>query len=161
MKTKILLAGDGGQGIQTISKLITQVAFDNSFFVSEIPNFGLEQRGGVSLEFLQISDKEIIYPKFAQPDVMLIMSSQAKERTEQHQLKDTKILNVEDYTKILEENNISKQSYNIFFLGILGKILADKKILNLNALRKVLHKKLSQKPNWEENNTAFELGINL
>jgi len=51
----ILLAGDGGQGIQTMAYVISQVIFDDKKFnISLIPNYGLEQRGGVSMVFLKI-----------------------------------------------------------------------------------------------------------
>ena len=163
MQMKILLAGDGGQGIQTIAKLISQTCFENNFFVSEIPNFGLEQRGGVSLEYLIISDKEIIYPKFTDADIILIMSDQAKLRIKNYELKMKKkkdFFKLEDYLPVLQKNQISKQSHNIFFLGILGKILADRKLLDLKKLEKSLEKKLVSKSGWEDNKKSFKLGLN-
>ena len=54
MIIKILLSGDGGQGIQLMSDLICRAAIQRGFFVSHMPNYGLEQRGGVSLAFIQI-----------------------------------------------------------------------------------------------------------
>lgn len=168
MTIKILLAGEGGQGIQTVAKLISQACFEAGFYVSEIPNFGLEQRGGVSLEYLIISDKKIIYPKFTYADIILVMSSQAKERlilslrgtmlgvTKQSRI----ILDLNDFMETLQNNNIHQQSYNIFFLGLIGKTLSDKKLLNIKNLQKLLENKLNKKPNWKENNEAFVFGCN-
>jgi len=85
MHLKFLLAGDGGQGIQTIADIICKAVFEAGHYVSFIPNFGLEQRGGVSLAFIQMSDQEIGYPKFTKPDILLIMSEQARERTTGYQ----------------------------------------------------------------------------
>jgi len=158
MNIKLLLSGDGGQGIQTIANLITQAAFENDFYVSDIPNYGLEQRGGISLAFIQISDKEIGYPKFSNPDILLAMSEQAEERIGQYKNENIKILNIEDYKNKLEDNDINKQSYNIFCLGLLGKILEKKKIFEIDLLRSMLRNKLHSKRGWEENKKAFEVG---
>ena len=159
MIIKILLAGDGGQGIQTIANLLTAAAFSNDFYVSDIPNFGLEQRGGVSLAYLQISKEEITYPKFTKPDILLIMSDQALERTPQYQAVATKIFKLSDFEDKLKENDVLKQSYNIFFLGLLGSILEKEGFIKINKLHKFLEKKLGTKPGWVKNEKAFNLGI--
>ncbi len=174
MTIKILLAGDGGQGIQTIAKIISQACFEQGFYVSEIPNFGLEQRGGVSLEYLQISNQPIVYPKFTQPNILLIMSDQARKRvslssrganppaggatTKQSRQGDIIVIDINYYIKILEQNNISKQSYNIFFLGMFSNILAEKTICKREKIFKLLKDKLNTKQNWAENEKAFNLG---
>ncbi len=158
MNTKILLSGDGGQGIQLIANMICQSAFASDFHVTSIPNYGLEQRGGVSLNFIQISDKKIVYPKFTKPDIILIMSAQAEERVEGYKNSECRILNMSDYVEKLKENNILKQSYNIFFLGLISKILEEKDIIKKEDIFKLLENKLSSKPGWEENKKAWELG---
>jgi 2-oxoglutarate ferredoxin oxidoreductase subunit gamma len=157
MILKILLSGDGGQGIQLISDLLAQAAFASGLYISQIPNYGLEQRGGVSLSFLIISDKEVSYPKFSKPDILLIMSQQALDRTGQFQNAECK-LQSSNYENVFKENNILPQSANIFFLGILSKILEEKNILKKEDVYKLLEKKLSVKKGWEENKKAFELG---
>lgn len=158
---KILLAGDGGQGIQTIADVICRTTFEKGLNVTHIPNYGLEQRGGVSLAFIQISDKEIVYPKFTKPDILLVMSEQADERTTQYRYEEIKILDIKNYKQMLSEKNIKSQNYNIFFLGVLAKILEDKKICSTEEIFKLLEKKLSLKPNWEEGRQAFEIGEGL
>ncbi|KKQ27783.1 MAG: hypothetical protein US42_C0005G0008 [Candidatus Magasanikbacteria bacterium GW2011_GWC2_37_14] len=167
MILKILLAGDGGQGIQSISDLLAQASFANGFFISQIPNYGLEQRGGVSLSFLIISDEEIAYPRFSEPNVLLIMSEQADARTKKFKNADLPTgrqdlkLDINDFVEVFKENNILKQSYNIFFLGLITKFLADKNILKTEQIFELLEKKLSKKTNWEENKKAFELSLKI
>ena len=157
MILKILLSGDGGQGIQLMSDLICRAAIQGGFFVSHIPNYGLEQRGGVSLAFIQISDSEIAYPKFSKPDIAVILSPQAEERVAQYSgLTECKI-QITEYSDLLRSNNISGQSYNIFCLGILTKILEEKNILQKEKVFELLKDKLEKKPNWEENKKAWEL----
>ena len=160
MTIKILLAGDGGQGIQLISEILTQAAFANDFNISQIPNYGLEQRGGVSLSFLQISDTTIAYPKFTKPNLLLILSEQAKTRTKQFQDADF-VMELTDYEATLKENNILIKSYNVFFLGVISKILQEKNIINTDEVFKLLEKKLANKNNWEENKKTWELSLKI
>lgn len=159
MLIKILLSGDGGQGIQLIADMICQSAFDQSWHVTSIPNYGLEQRGGVSLNFIQIADKKVVYPKFTAPDILLIMSPQAKERTVNYHAGVSHILQIDDYKEHLVEQKILKQSYNIFCLGLIAKILEQKEILKKETIFNLLEKKLQTKKGWEENKKAFELGL--
>lgn len=159
MKIKLLLAGDGGQGVQSLADIICRAAFSSDRFVSFIPNYGLEQRGGVSLAYVQISDREISYPKFTEPDILLLMSDQADHRTIENQTKKTKMIRSSEYENIFQENNISGASQNIFFLGVLTKILLDKKMIEEKQVRKVLQEKLSKKDHWESNLAAFEKGL--
>ncbi len=46
---KILIAGEGGQGVQTISKILLDILNIKDYQISFVPNYGVEQRGGVSL----------------------------------------------------------------------------------------------------------------
>ena len=158
MIIKILLSGDGGQGIQLISDLLAQAAFGNGLFVSQVPNYGLEQRGGVSLSFLIISDKEITYPRFTKPDILLVMSEQARERVKNYESR-IKNYDIRDYGEFLAEQGIERKSYNVFFLGLVAKILEEKKILEREKVFELLEKKLSGKANWQENKRTWDLAF--
>ncbi len=160
MMLKILLSGDGGQGVQTIADVLSQAVLKSGLEIMSIPNYGLEQRGGISLVFIKISDKEIGYPKFTTPDILLILSDQARMRTEQYQQSETKIIDVKEYKEKLLQTGVRLQSFNIFFLGLLAKILIDKKACALSDVEILLEKKLSKKLGWEENKKAFEIGLN-
>ena len=160
MTLKLLLSGDGGQGIQLLADIICVAAFGNNLHISFIPNYGLEQRGGVSLVYIKISDQEIGYPRFTKPDILLILSEQARERTKKNQFENIKILDIKDYNDKLTENNILPKSCNIFFLGVITKILQEKNICQTEQIFELLKKKLSAKPGWEENMRAFTIGNN-
>ena len=159
MKFKILLAGDGGQGVQTIAKIVSECFFAKNFEVSSIPNYGLEQRGGVSLSFIQVSDKKIFYPKFAKADFLLLMSDQARERTLEHVSDDTEIIDFKNYQEIILQNKISRSSLNIFFLGVVAKFLSEKNLISKDDIFVIFEKKLASKKNWEENKQVFEMGF--
>ncbi len=156
---KILLAGDGGQGVQLISKILSNSVFESGLDIMQIPNYGLEQRGGVSLSFIKISEDEIVYPKFSQADVVLILSDQARERIKNYIGDKTEKIDILDFKDRLKEQSISLFSFNIFFLGVILKKLKENKIDILENAFKLLEEKLSTKPNWEENKKAFEMGL--
>ncbi|KKR48572.1 MAG: Pyruvate/ketoisovalerate oxidoreductase, gamma subunit [Candidatus Magasanikbacteria bacterium GW2011_GWC2_40_17] len=160
MLLKILLAGDGGQGIQTIADIIVKASFNQDWQVSFIPNYGLEQRGGVSLGYIQISDKKIAYPKFSFADIMVVLSEQARERIQKYQNSQTQIGDYKNFDGLLKEKNLAEKSLNIFALGWLARRLQEKKILEIEEVGRLLKEKLGLKANWEENKKAFEVGVN-
>ena len=155
---KILLSGDGGQGIQTMSHLICTAAFNNDLEVSHIPNYGLEQRGGVSLAYIKISDEKIVYPKFSKPDLLLVMSMQARNRTDGYKLDCVEVIDADSFEETLKEKGVSRSSWNIFFLGVVAKKLEEESLVKKEQVFELLKNKLNRKPNWEENQMAFDLG---
>jgi 2-oxoglutarate ferredoxin oxidoreductase subunit gamma len=158
MLLKILIAGDGGQGIQIMADVISQAAFAKDLFVSYVPNYGLEQRGGASLAFIQISDRDVAYPKFSSPDILVIMSDESRVRVAGYGHKGVKVIDIKDFLQILDANEISPTSYNVFFLGVLTKVLEDNQIKLGDDIFAALENKLSKKPNWEENKRVYLIG---
>jgi indolepyruvate ferredoxin oxidoreductase beta subunit len=59
MKTDIILAGVGGQGILSIAAVIGMAAIDNDLFVKQAEVHGMSQRGGAVQSHLRISDQPI------------------------------------------------------------------------------------------------------
>lgn len=80
LEKRIALGGEGGQGVQSAADILAQAAFEEGREVLYIPNFGIEQRGGVSLAFVQIGDKPIGSPKFKQADLIVALSVRSLER---------------------------------------------------------------------------------
>jgi len=76
---KILLAGEGGQGVQTVAKILAQAAQLSSRQSSYNPSFGVEQRGSVTLAYVQISDQPIPYPRFETADIVVAFCNRAVE----------------------------------------------------------------------------------
>ena len=58
-RTRIVLAGEGGQGVQSIAKILVEAGYEAGKEILYIPNFGVEQRGGVSIAFCQVADEKI------------------------------------------------------------------------------------------------------
>jgi len=100
---KILIAGEGGQGIQTAAQVLAKAAFREGKNVLYIPNFGVEQRGGASIAFLVIDEKPVVYPKFEKADILAILSPRVKERVNRYQGPDTKVISEPDNLIVLKE----------------------------------------------------------
>lgn len=60
MKTDIILAGVGGQGILSIASILGDAALLENLYLKQAETHGMSQRGGAVVSHLRISD-EIIY----------------------------------------------------------------------------------------------------
>lgn len=79
--SKILIAGEGGQGVQAIAKILLCVLTQKGYKTTYIPQFGPEQRGTPSIAFIKFSKSEIGYPKFKSADLMLVFCRRAYEHS--------------------------------------------------------------------------------
>ena len=59
MKSDIILAGVGGQGILSIAATIGMAALENHIYIKQAEVHGMSQRGGAVQSHLRISEKEI------------------------------------------------------------------------------------------------------
>lgn len=89
---KIAAAGEGGQGVQALAETLALAAYRAGLNALYIPNFGIEQRGGVSLAFVQISPGPIGAPKFLRADLVAALSPRSLHRSEQYLGPETVIL---------------------------------------------------------------------
>jgi len=178
-RTKIVLAGEGGHGVQSIAKILVEAGYEAQKQVLYIPNFGVEQRGGVSIAFCQIADEKIGEPRFSKGDIVIMASDRAIERCSSYidensiviydssicqttpQVKAKKIIAI-DANKIANEQ-LSARVFNIILLGV---ILAATNVVDIkyvkSAMEYALGKKFEAKPELRElNYKALETGMNL
>lgn len=59
MKTDIILAGVGGQGILTIASILGEAALRENLFLKQAETHGMSQRGGAVVSHVRISDEKI------------------------------------------------------------------------------------------------------
>ena len=57
MKTDIILAGVGGQGILSIAAALGSAALTNNLYMKQAETHGMSQRGGDVQSFMRISDR--------------------------------------------------------------------------------------------------------
>ncbi len=89
---KVVVAGEGGQGVQALAETLALAVYRSGRQVLYIPNFGIEQRGGVSLAMVQVSDQPIGAPKFLTADLVVALSPRAVERTRRYLGAETLVL---------------------------------------------------------------------
>lgn len=145
-KVKILFAGEGGQGVQVIAEILAKAAYYEGQQGSYIPNFGVEQRGGVSLAFVIVSPGPIVYPKFETADILAILSDRSTERVRRYQGKQTKTIlgpAMSDGFK----TKLPPQAWNITVLREINKAgqLVKKESL-IKAMEKRFAKQFAKKP---------------
>jgi 2-oxoglutarate ferredoxin oxidoreductase subunit gamma len=173
---KVLISGEGGQGVQSIGKIIAQCAFNKGLQTVYLPNFGPEQRGGVSIAYVQISQNKVVYPKFGHADLILVFSSRAFDRIKDSINKETEIIVnsyfVKEVSKIgkyyfvnpfvdLKNLKISDfKKVNMVMLGAALRFLPLEKYDISKVLKKIWEKKFSLQQ-IKENIEAIELGIKL
>ncbi|NLC62998.1 MAG: 2-oxoacid:ferredoxin oxidoreductase subunit gamma [Thermoanaerobacterales bacterium] len=80
MKTEILIAGFGGQGIMLLGEILAYSAMKEGKEVSWIPSYGPEMRGGTANCMVVISDKRIPSPIVTSPDLFIAMNKPSLEK---------------------------------------------------------------------------------
>ena len=79
--TGIRIAGFGGQGVILAGMVIGKAAvIHDGKFATLTQSFGPEARGSACSAQLIVSDEPILYPYFAQPDILVVMSQEAYAR---------------------------------------------------------------------------------
>ena len=156
---KIVIAGEGGQGVQTIAKILAQAFIDQRWQVTYIPNFGVEQRGGVSIAFIKISQEPIVFPKFEKGEIVVILSPRSVKRTLRYVDNKTLVIynssfipsnkaikKVTRKVKGIPATDLAKASNaRVFNIIILGLMTARLGIVSLSQMEKTVNKILGYK----------------
>jgi indolepyruvate ferredoxin oxidoreductase beta subunit len=79
MKTNIIIAGVGGQGILTIASIIDLAAMQQGLYVKQAEVHGMSQRGGAVESHLRISDKEIFSDLIPKGEADIILAIEPME----------------------------------------------------------------------------------
>lgn len=125
---KLVVAGEGGQGVQALAETLALAAYLGGLNAIYIPNFGIEQRGGVSLAMVQIAPGEIGSPKFLKADLIVALSGRSLERCRQYASPETTILYDSSLIEAPEVSDkvVGLQSYDTvapeLFAGMSGRI---------------------------------------
>lgn len=79
MKTDIVLAGVGGQGILSIAATIGMAALENDLYLKQAEVHGMSQRGGAVQSHMRISEKEILSDLIPKGSADIILSVEPME----------------------------------------------------------------------------------
>lgn len=77
---KAVLAGFGGQGVLFAGKVLASVALIEDRYVSWLPSYGPEMRGGTANCNVSISDEEIGSPLNTHPNVLIAMNQPSYDK---------------------------------------------------------------------------------
>lgn len=158
---KIVLAGEGGQGVQSVAGILAEAANDQGREALYIPNFGVEQRGGVSVAYLQIGDEAIGAPKFQTGDIVIALSDRAVHRTRRYVGPETVFVYDSGIEGIGEDDlpdnakkvlgipalAVSKQELHprVFNVVIMGAVIRATEVVPEEKAKEALEKKLGYK----------------
>jgi len=79
MKTDIILAGVGGQGILSIAATLGAAALENDWYLKQAETHGMSQRGGAVVSHLRISDEPIYSDLIPKGSANVIISVEPME----------------------------------------------------------------------------------
>lgn len=82
MTEKLLIAGFGGQGVILAGKLIANAGMLEGKYVSHIPSYGVEMRGGTANCSVVVSDREVASPFVLHPTTLIVMNEPSLDKFE-------------------------------------------------------------------------------
>jgi 2-oxoglutarate ferredoxin oxidoreductase subunit gamma len=152
METSIIISGFGGQGVLFGGQLLAYAGMDNGRFVTWIPSYGPEMRGGTANCTVIISHEPVGAPIVAQPDIALVFNQPSYEKYEKLVKPDgllivnSSIVTVENPRLDVElvqipANDIAAEfgTSKMLNLAMIGAMLARHQVLPLAALEQALH----------------------
>lgn len=158
MQNEVIVSGFGGQGILFAGQLLAYAAMDQGLNVTWYPSYGPEMRGGTANCMVIISDEEIGAALVRQPAAALVMNQPSLDKYEslikpgglliidsalvekQATRSDIKVVYV-PATRIAEELGNRRMANMV----MLGALLGNSEILQMNDLEKALMEHLPEK----------------
>ena len=74
MKTEMICAGFGGQGMLSLGQVVAYAGMYDGKSVSWLPSYGPEMRGGTANCSVVVSDDEVANPMITKPDIVIAMN---------------------------------------------------------------------------------------
>ncbi len=173
MEKTILIGGFGGQGVQTLGKLLAYAANEEEKYVTFSPAYGGEMRGGTSNCTVIVSEKQIGAPTREKLDIVVAMNVESFQRFEPQvkpggllicnesliteQTKRADITQVNVPANALAQEAGSDKTLNVVMLGFLA---AHYDLVDKQSAAIVVAEKLGKKEKFRAmNEKAFALGV--
>ena len=74
MLIKTAFAGSGGQGVLMMGYILSQSVMRDGKYVTYLPSYGAEVRGGTANCTVSVSDEEIASPVASSPDYAVVLN---------------------------------------------------------------------------------------
>lgn len=162
---KILFAGEGGQGVQAVAEILAKAGFSENQSASYIPNFGVEQRGGVSLAFVIVQKEPVVYPKFKKADITAIFSNRSIKRAEDYIDAKTKVVlgpavtakKMPKLSRAIRLKGRADRPPRTWNVVVLGEVNRQGKIVKKESLIKAMEERFARQ--FEKNPKLRELDL--
>lgn len=175
MEKSLLIGGFGGQGVQTLGKLIAYAANEDEKNVTFSPAYGGEMRGGTSNCTVVVSDRYISSPNKQHCDLIAAMNADSF-RTFEKQVKPGGLLIVN--ASLVDEQSTRKDirvvrapfseeaarlgSEKVLNVIVMGFLVQYTGIVSMHASEQVIVQKLGKKEQFRAlNERAFRAGTEL
>lgn len=79
MLSKIVCSGVGGQGVLTLGNILAEAAASRGLYVTWVPEYGAEMRGGSASCKVKVSDEPIVSPFMNDVDILVALHTKAIE----------------------------------------------------------------------------------
>ncbi len=148
-RTKIVLAGEGGQGVQSIAKILVEAGYEaeKKFFI--FPTLVLNKEAEFLLLFVRLQIQKLVSQDIQKGDIVIMLSDRALDRCETYVdesstiVYDTSVCTHEPKCKCakvigIDANRIANEqlSSRVFNIIILGALLEATKVLELSDIKK-------------------------
>jgi len=174
MTEKIIIAGSGGQGIMLLGKVLAEAAMSEGKFVTWLPAYGAEVRGGTAHCMVIISDEEIGSPYIDKADTLIIMNKPSLSRFSSR-LKKGAVMITNSSLVMPEGKRLKVVGYPFTDLAVklgnvkvanmvaLGCYLAHKKTVGISSVLAIMKKMApaGRSDLVEINQGAVDMGVNL
>ena len=176
MKTEIIIAGFGGQGVLSMGKILAYSGLMEDKEVTWMPSYGPEQRGGTANVTVILSDERISSPILNSYDMVVVLNQQSLDKF-QSKVKPGGILIYDNYgihtpptrTDIkvycIEARNATFELGNnkAFNMIVLGAMLKLNSIVTIESVVKALKKTLPERHHHmiPMNEEALRKGMSL
>jgi len=177
MTERIIIAGAGGQGIMLLGKVLAEAAMRLDKYVTWLPSYGAEVRGGTAHCMVVISDAEIGSPYIDKADSLIIMNEPSlKKFKERIKNKGLLLINsslADEIKEIGKDKRILKYPFTDLAVKLgnikvanmiaLGVFINQKKIVNSKSVCEVIQAIAPEDKRGlvEINQKALLEGINL
>ena len=176
MKTEIIIAGFGGQGVLSMGKILAYSGLMEDKEVTWMPAYGPEQRGGTANVTVIVSDERISSPILSKFDVAIVLNQPSLEKFEPR-LKVGGVLIYDGYgiinPPVREDISVYRidamdkaaemKNPKVFNMIVLGGLLKVCPMVSTEGLNKALFKTLPERYHnlIPLNMEAVEQGMNI
>lgn len=174
--TSILIAGFGGQGILFTGKLLAYQGLIEDKYVSWLPSYGPEVRGGTCNCSVVISDSPVGSPIVDSPDVLIAMNLPSLDKYEKTVAKGGKIF----VESSLIERKVERDDVDVYYVPatqlaaeagannlanmlMLGKVMRETQCVDYNDIEDAIRKVVSARHQglMDLNLRVLEIGYNF